>query len=971
MKQEKRISYQAGITRRPSDFLCKDGDLAECINLTTDSEELKPVVQPSEFMDMNKFNVGKIVFVHSSGDEKRYIALNLTSGFMWGTRNEQTGEFERGTENVIPLPGQSGFKFTAVGKTLIVSDDAGVHYYLWKPSGEENGYKQLPDAIPDPVFTPYIGSSARGGQAGVPTDYLDVVCNSGKYLGCIGGSFPRPQITDQEAFNDLVVGLYSKNKRQIAKKKGFCTPFFVRAAVELRNGEYTKITNPVLLFPCVRENSWATYIDMVDNVLMYTQYAWLKFSQETDYSEWSDIVKGVTLFISDGVEVHDLVEDQSNRAIQDDTQDLDFVSTSLTSMVESNTSSYYNYEPHVTATGGLSLYSYYVLNRRDPQDIVNDIESSSIFYKLCDIGLKPITKQNVASYVKSNVLENLVNQQQLKVDDYYSRSRFNAEVIHAYNSRLHMANVKRSFFEGFDYFLPMDGGSADYTFYVTINTDKGKITVKHGPITTTQRQGNYFYYPDARAEKVVIVKNGSVICVRNLKEHSGLNGAYFLRGLPGTSPNVGGVVYQWDQDISDTGTAPTPSTDPTDDFPNYIIVSEVNNPFVFRSTGYHSIGNGVVVGMATQAQALGQEEHGIHPLIVFTDRGLVTLKVGNDGQYTNRVDEMPREVCINPACITETDGAVFFVSKKGLMVIVGNQASCVSENLNGHPFDIADLPGLEAASLADQTLATAPWAEIITACQGTETDHTTVNGFLEFIRSENCRIAYDYVDKRLLIVNPDFGFAYVYGMADGSICKTVLPAVIDNVVNDYPDNLLQGGAGGTVYSLYDKPREDEVDNLQTAFLLTRPMKLGGPLTVSSLRELVNVGFWDKEVVQAPLPVNSGTEANEAPAPGTETETPEENEAETPISSETEGAEETSEDAEEPGVTPEETPTEISCVKSMVWVSDNLKKWYLMSSRFGAAAKYFRLGLFIKMLPTERLSGTIITEQERRTNNLRA
>ena len=39
--QEHRISYKAGITRTPSDFLCQDGELAECINLTTDNEELK------------------------------------------------------------------------------------------------------------------------------------------------------------------------------------------------------------------------------------------------------------------------------------------------------------------------------------------------------------------------------------------------------------------------------------------------------------------------------------------------------------------------------------------------------------------------------------------------------------------------------------------------------------------------------------------------------------------------------------------------------------------------------------------------------------------------------------------------------------------------------------------------------------------------------------------------------------------
>ena len=42
-KQEKRIVYQGGVTRRTSDFLCQDGELAECINITADGEELKVI----------------------------------------------------------------------------------------------------------------------------------------------------------------------------------------------------------------------------------------------------------------------------------------------------------------------------------------------------------------------------------------------------------------------------------------------------------------------------------------------------------------------------------------------------------------------------------------------------------------------------------------------------------------------------------------------------------------------------------------------------------------------------------------------------------------------------------------------------------------------------------------------------------------------------------------------------------------
>jgi hypothetical protein len=137
-----------------------------------------------------------------------------------------------------------------------------------------------------------------------------------------------------------------------------------------------------------------------------------------------------------------------------------------------------------------------------------------------------------------------------------------------------------------------------------------------------------------------------------------------------------------------------------------------------------------------------------------------------------------------------------------------------------------------------------------------------------------------------------------------------------NVVNNYPDYLLQATATlqdrGKLYSFYEKPREEGITTRQLAFMLTRPMKLDGPVTVSSLRQLKNVGMW-----------SNGTTLNP-----------------------------------------------VKPVQSQLYLSDDMEHWYKDDSRMGAAAKYYRLALFINMLPSERLSGTIITTQPRRTNNFR-
>lgn len=475
-----------------------------------------------------------------------------------------------------------------------------------------------------------------------------------------------------------------------------------------------------------------------------------------------------------------------------------------------------------------------------------------------------------------------------------------AGVTKAYNERLHLADVKRTFYDGFDKFTTAEYDAAvgsPYTIVVYIKTDSGQRILVKQANDLYKIMNIWFFYPDTRAERVEIYSGGRLRFNIPLTEHRGLNGAYFLDHLP------------TDNEALPTGTAKNPPTAINDPevIKNHLFVSEVDNPFSFISKGDVVVGQGDIIGLATQTETLGQEEHGIHPLVVFTKRGIVVTRVDDEGYYS-RVDELNREICINKKSITETDGDVFFVSKKGLMLLNGKQPVCVSEKLNGVPFS--------ADGIVSLTGNAAPWASIITACKDWYEDgsHNRITiSFLDFIRDESCFIAYDYVDKRLLISNPNHPFAFAYNMADGSLSKIVLPSVMEASVSDYPDNLLRATTGKYLYTLYGKPSEDQISSRQRAFILTRPIKMAGPLTVSSLRELVNVGMWDRGTQQNPL----------------------------------------------------------KPVQTVVWLSDDLLTWHEMSSRFGAAAKYFRIGLFINMLPTERLSGTIITEQERRTENLRA
>lgn len=914
MEQEHRLTYKAGITRTPSDFLCSDGELAECINLATDTEELKPMVQPVQALNTQAIHTHAgvpisenlpVIYIHRYNDQKRYIYTRVSHSMdpeepdsyrlYWGYDDD--GSLEYGgtlTSNHSKL-----MKVTSIGKTLIVTADDGMHYYLWKEdvvNGQRvMSYKSLGDLKAPDIKLYMVGST------GITIRDKYGVTNSLSYNGILRDNatlLDRADYPDaREKYNELIKALYAKNKKSVANKKAFCEPFMARVALELTDGTYTHISQPVMLFPSITKNSVMDMNVNENQAILRTDCCHLCYinncftdashQHETQfYDDWSDIVKDIVIFVTREVSVYDVSVDQPLPYALD-------------------SSGVYYDAIFSTGGGGGSEYrektgagGYTVLKTRETDEIRDDLIASSIFYKLCSIGRTGDGVEHDASdKIQTHTLENLTTQDRLEYDDYYSNSRMYPQFMYSYNSRLNIASVRRSMFEGFGYFLPWDNSTAArYTFDVTIRTDEGDKVVRHEEMST-QKQGIFFYYPDSRAKHVVIYKDDfetatDKILDEDLKEHPGLNGAYYFAGLPGASH---------DEPVGTSADIPSHTEPDPERLPNYIIQSDVNNPWVFKAEGYHKVGTGKIVGMSTTTQALSMSQYGPFPLLVFSESGVWAMSVDKTGLYKD-MQPISRDICLAPSTITQTDGAVFFVSKKGLMVAeragngLGVQIGCVSERMNGVTFNTSSLSPLATGT---------DWAGIVSACQGD-------TSFLNFVRSDRCFMAYDYIDSRLMMINPTYSYSYVYNMADGTISKTVLPSGMLNAVNDYPDYLLQG-SDGYLYSFYEKPREEEVVTRQLAFMLTRPMKLAGPVSQASLRQLMNVGTWKKRDAQG---------------------------------------------------------NELSCVKTEIYLSEDMQTWFPDISRFGAAARYYRLALYIKMLPTERLSGTILTEQPRRSNNMR-
>lgn len=868
-EKQQQLTFGKGITNVPSDAICSDNTLEESLGMVYDNGEHRVIQKPKEFItDSNLSAIPKILYVHRVGNEERFITTSVTTGqytsypLFWGTVSNlvytNSGPLNRSQNNNTYT---GNVQVTSVGKTLIVSDSNGMTYFLWK----NNSYSLLKDKIPEPevefqvraMTSTYVSEvwDNNDGDGNWDDSIIDLVGN----LGSSTLPDTHPTIADQEAYNELVIGFYRKLCNKASDLGCFTRPFMARYALELYDGEYIYISNPVALFPSVNKNGFAA-LHQHNKMLFTLGYARLVFKSKTDYSNWSDLVKGVTVFVSQQVDVVDTDSDQ----VLVEAEGTDVLWNGVN---DGSLSQYRVVRSNNHPDGHNNHLLCYKFNESDT--ILNKLKGTSNFYKLFDIGRSQKNNWTHAfNYIDAHVLKNLTTQQQLPYDDYYSHSKLIPGFIYSYNMRLNIADVSRSFFDGFKQFLPYynpnTSSSRTYSIYVHISSEEGERVVSQS-VTTTDYMGLYFYYPDSRATQAEIFVGSTKYFDLPLEEHPYLNGAYYFGGLPTGS------------DTETTSSGSVTVNDSPEHLVNYLIQSEVNNPFVFKAEGYHRVGMGRIIGMSSITQALSEGQFGQYPLLVFATDGIWAMSVNTQGIYTS-VHPMSREVCSNPKSITQTDGAVFFASKKGLMVIIGNQVKCVSEQLSGKT-------NLFVYDSVAQT--------------------TDIGNFVSFL--EAAFIAYDYRDSLLWIFDGSHSACWVYSIKSGTFGKYYFNSLITNVVNYYPDYLMQDSSSH-VHSLLQRPDiNDDATTNYTGHIVTRPLKLENALALKSIKQVRHI---------------------------------------------------------------HDMNTSASLVLS-IFASNNLKNWVELSSLRGTPWKYYRLKYdFDHLKATDRFSGTVVVTEERRTNKLR-
>lgn len=728
----------------------------------------------------------------------------------------------------------------AVGNTLIVNTDIGLMYYIWK--ADIHSYVYLGKKLPEP----------------------DVEFRMEEGIGYISDNKDPELINEENAGDDdegswldFLIGAYERAKKKAFHEKMFVLPFFLRYGIELYDGTYCMLSNPIPFFPSVRKplvHGWYEYSIGGKTVKKLRSLVFgrpLKYKINSDLSEWSDIIKGITLFVTKPVELVEKFYSKKTvrpdgdypvgQLFPDQSVYLDgiYYKDGMDQFI-AQTTDIKPYPDH--DYGDQTVYSYSQLYIRKSSDIENDMKSSSVFYKLCDIGSHATDDfMPTSARINESVLENITTQTFLHADnnsDYYSHCQLHAGIMKTFNRRLNIAPVKRSFFDGFGkmvyynkYLSETSQGISkedlennyftEYRFYVTIETADGLRVVVKKADGILDNIYTWFYYPDPRAKKVAIYGRKKTtpwqfINELPLEEHHGLNGAFYYHH---PSPD----------DARPTGTSfdsfPKLNYTP-ENLSNYLLQSEVDNPFLFKASGYVRVGQGIINGIAGLTTALNQDAYKVATTIIFTTQGIWALEIDKEGVYSSVQPPYSREVSNNTKAITMIDSGVFFTSERGLMMITDKGVQCISEQLRGK-----------------------------------DVDDDIFRNFLL-----GCVMAYDYRDSLLWLINPSYSYHWAVNLRSFTITRIIDDKSYKSVFVNYPDSMLQD-MDSNLYSLIKKPNINSDDHIYSGFFITRPMKFEQAMALKSLRDLKHIKDMnaDAEITLTILASNDCTSWQQLPS----------------------------------------------------------------------------------------------------------
>ena len=647
---------------------------------------------------------------------------------------------------------------------------------------------------------------------------------------------------------------------QATNKDKFIYPFFVRYALRLSDGSHARISEPILMIP---NSGYAPFISFVEGDKKLYLYAFIADLQclflNSIEEKWKDFISGVDVFVSEQVYPYnqganfDASKNLFSYALISEANNINQVKGTNYGYVDLP-DKYYN---HYYGRAKQDLYevakdvfnfsdfnvrkNWQIIKIAPVENTRDKLENVSQFYLVHSFDFDEIKKgvddtgfDNYTTIkLKEGTLSSLVVRQALS-DDQLSNCTFLNAHLTTYNQRLHL----------FDYSLQHakptipsrqngqiyrnDSYGELYKLQVFIRTAQGERIVE---CNADESDYNYstdtpwFFYPHNGAYRAVLyfkaTNNETNIATLNLKQHPILNGAYWMADtIDGSMPITS---------VFDSDNAVCAQVDDISHYPNAVLQSNVATPFLFPSSLMTSLGVQKIKALSSAAKALSQGQFGQFPLYAFTSEGVWALEVSTTGTYTAR-QPITRDVCKNTDAVTQLDSAVIFPTDRGIMLLSGSQAQCISEAINSeYPFDVRKLPAFEKLH------------NMLNHKPNTDKCLPTL-AFSEFLKQ--CQMLYDYVHQRIIVYAPNITYAYVLSL------KTkqwgMMFSNITSHINSYPEALAID-ANNNVLNFSAQNTE-----AVKCLYVTRPLKLEAANVLKTIDTLIQRGMFSKGNVSTVL-----------------------------------------------------------------------------------------------------------------------
>lgn len=870
MNQE--IAYR-GVTATPNDLLCTDGELETAIGLIPENGALAPLPQPAVISQgLPPETQARLVFIHrtpAAFDEPHYIYHLARYNGAPANLIAWSADGEHLSATPFPLEEAQLLSVQGMGNTLTLITSEGPLYLLWK--GLDYDFLGPLPEIPDLEFGLEIEQKSQAGSSQGRYYYPYIYADT-------DASVAADAEQKNKVFLDTVIG--AANKIVADHKDRFAFPFFVRYAFRLFDGTLTKHSAPVLMLPSTTINPVFRVLEYVEGSkdcffkisarLSTAKFLFRQTRGVEGLEKWKDLIQGIEIFVTPPIYSYNQdpeVKDYDPRKHQGTLSTMDALSYGIIPSLKKNDEVTGASQPAVhrinseletfgafnSAGTAFELNNYTALRPpRKGERFYQELEAASTLYHYATYTLDEMLKWQTYSgengkggagfaTVKTDVSDvTTINTRPAMTDDVNSHLTVSASHSFVYNNRLHLANLDKRPFAGFppmssfQYLEPFTWGAAGETkteyfdCYVWVRKKERtfKLIQEHVPVPqgidpyedapgeTPRWAFPYFYFPDPDAYHVAFIneRTGSVVYSTPLKRHDFLNGAYAFSRLYGLVP------LEPFPDDDETLAEHLPGTYQD---PNQIYVSEAGNPFFFPPASALTVGNGEINALSSASQALSQGQFGQFPLYAFTTEGVWAMEVSATGTYAAR-QPITRDVCTNPAGITQLDNAVLFSTARGIMLLAGAQTECVTDPINAPlPPQPTQIPGLDVLHAlaghpaSDSCLPRVPLSEFLSGAQG----------------------IYDYPHQRVVIFNPSITYAYALSLRSKQ--WGMMRSTLSHTVNAYPDALAVTHEGRIVSFA------KETADTTAAFFLTRPIKLQMPHILKTIDTLIQRGTFSR------------------------------------------------------------------------------------------------------------------------------